>query len=335
MNGDATGIPLDRIRFRRIEVDMDVMNTVNKSEIVDTMKTKTTEKQTEIKTEQREIAPKEAGAILDEHFARIEKGAFRQRPVTQSIVVKYVADIQAGKWLLTPQPIAFDVQGNLIDGQHRLEAIRRANMPATLMVSTGWPVGDNGELSVIDVIDSGKPRTVQQILHMHGMNYTVATCAVLRAITRVAHNGGAGALSVAAARAMLEKAEIVNGIDRIRAQSASPGYGARDYTGRVFGPIVYYHTAKPKKAEEFASNLFNFEVQKGTAVQVLLNWQKNRAPGTHISNYIFAMCSALRAWDANETDMQVLKPTREAVAWLANLNPKLRDFLRQNTPRTR
>lgn len=209
-------------------------------------------------------------------------------------------------------------------------------MPVVLMVSTGWPVSDNGELGVIDVIDSGKPRTVQQILHMHGMNYTNATCAVLRAITRVAHNGSAGSLSVAAARAMLEKAEIVNGIERIRAQSSvSPGYAARDYTGRQVGPIVYYHTVKPKKAEEFASNLFNFECQKGTAVQVLLNWQKNRAHGTHIQNYIIAMCSALRAWDANETDMQILRPTREAVTWLANLNPVLRDFLRKATPRTR
>lgn len=301
------------------------------------MKTKTAEKQTEqIRTVQREIAPKEAGEILDEHFARIEKGAFKQRPVTQSIVGKYVADIQAGKWLLTPQPIAFDVKGNLIDGQHRLEAIRRANMPVTLMVSTGWPVADNGALGVIDVIDSGKPRTVQQILHMHGMSYTTATCAVLRAISRVVHNSGAGTLSISAARQMLEMAEIVNGIERIRAQSTvSPGYASRDYVGRVVGPIVYYHTVKPKKAEEFASNLFNFEVQKGTAVQVFMQWQKNRAPGTHIQNYISAMCSALRAWDANETDMQILRPTREGITWLANQNPKLRDLLRAITPRTR
>ncbi len=293
------------------------------------MKAKKAE-QSGIKTEAREITPKEAGEILDEHFMRIEKGNFRQRPISKSMVVKYAADIVNGNWLLTPQPISFDVKGNLIDGQHRLEAVRRANMPVKMMVSTGWPVSDNGHLGVIDVIDGGKPRSVAALLHMHGMNNAKATCAVLRGIVRIVHGGSSGHLSISSAKAMLELKEVVDGIERIRAQSQS----SRDYLGRLVGPLTYYHTARPKKAEEFASSLFNFEVTKGSPVQVFLNWQKNKI-GVHFDKHVAALCSALRLWDAGENEMQILKPTREAVGWLANQNPKLRDYLRRVNPRTK
>ena len=47
--------------------------------------------------------------------------------------------IKNGEFTLTHQGIAFDEDGNLIDGQHRLHAIIKAGIAVKMEVSSGWP----------------------------------------------------------------------------------------------------------------------------------------------------------------------------------------------------
>lgn len=49
-----------------------------------------------------------------------------QRRTSQSVVGKYLKDMQEGRWKLTRQGLVFDTQGYNIDGRHRLRAV--ANM---------------------------------------------------------------------------------------------------------------------------------------------------------------------------------------------------------------
>ena len=51
----------------------------------------------------------------------------RQRNLNPRKVEKYARQILAGLWGLTHQGIAIDIDGNVIDGQHRLKAIYEAN----------------------------------------------------------------------------------------------------------------------------------------------------------------------------------------------------------------
>lgn len=60
--------------------------------------------------------------------------------------------IKNGEFTLTHQGIAFDEDGNLIDGQHRLHAIIKAGIAVKMEVSSGWP------RSNILAIDVGKKR---------------------------------------------------------------------------------------------------------------------------------------------------------------------------------
>lgn len=46
----------------------------------------------------------------------------KNRNLTDRIAKKYARDMASGKWKTTGDPIRFDVDGNLIDGQHRLQA---------------------------------------------------------------------------------------------------------------------------------------------------------------------------------------------------------------------
>ena len=66
---------------------------------------------------------------------------------------RLVSIINSGHWILTHQGIAFNGTGKLLDGQHRLEAIKRAGVPVKCHVTTG--LSDHA----FAAIDVGKVRT--------------------------------------------------------------------------------------------------------------------------------------------------------------------------------
>lgn len=78
----------------------------------------------------------------------------------------YARAILAGRWVLTHQGIAFDEAGNLIDGQHRLEAIVKAGIPVEMNVTFGVK-REEGEILEID---TGRVRTYNNIMQMSGQN---------------------------------------------------------------------------------------------------------------------------------------------------------------------
>jgi hypothetical protein len=45
---------------------------------------------------------------------------------------------------------------------------------------------------------------------------------------------------------------------------------------------------------------------------------------------IRAICTAIKAWD-EDRKLAHLRPTTEAIHWLSNTNPKLRDWIRTTT----
>lgn len=285
--------------------------------------------QSSIQIEEQEITPKIAEEILMEHYQRIEKGNFKQRPVSEGAVVRYASDIKEGAWLLTPQPIAFDVDGNLIDGQHRLEAVRRAKKSIRTLVSRGWPKADNGHVGIIDVIDSGKPRTLAAMLHMHGTVSANSLTSTLRSIVRIVWGGTSGVLTMHSAKYLLEELNLSEAIQRILGQAT----GQKDFVGKIIGPLAFYYTARPQKALKFADSFFHMNLTPGSAIQAFYIWHRNRQ---RIPSDIFAhaLCSTIRLWDADDNDVKQIKPTREAVEWLATLNPKLTDNLRRLCPRS-
>lgn len=62
-----------------------------------------------------------------------------QRKVRQHVVDRYASDMEAGAWHSTHQGIAFDTNGRLIDGQHRLAAIVKYGLPILMVVFTNVP----------------------------------------------------------------------------------------------------------------------------------------------------------------------------------------------------
>jgi len=96
----------------------------------------------------------------------------QQRRVREHVVRQYARDMIAGAWCLTHQPIAFDAQDRLIDGQHRLHAVVESGQTIDMAVARGVA----GDYSL--PIDMGLRRTPHDVLHLS--NQIIAATITLR-----------------------------------------------------------------------------------------------------------------------------------------------------------
>jgi len=84
----------------------------------------------------------------------------RNRHLNEGRVAFWVDVIQRGEWKITNDCVAFDVAGNLINGQHRLAAIHLSGQTCPIGVMRNLP--DETQ----DVMDSGLIRRTQDALAM-------------------------------------------------------------------------------------------------------------------------------------------------------------------------
>lgn len=100
--------------------------------------------------------------VTPELAFRFLEGNTHNRPTSQRHVERLAADMKAGRWRLTHQGIAFDTNGLLIDGQHRLCAVIEADMPVTMRVFYNEPSENR------HVVDTGERRSNLDILAISG-----------------------------------------------------------------------------------------------------------------------------------------------------------------------
>jgi len=96
----------------------------------------------------------------------IQKNNFN-RPLKQKLVENYVRQIESGNWRRTHQGIAFDEEGVVLDGQHRLYAIIRTGQSVPMLVFL------NENQSVHESIDGGKQRTLLDVVRLELIDNTI------------------------------------------------------------------------------------------------------------------------------------------------------------------
>lgn len=84
------------------------------------------------------------------------------RNVRERLVAAYARDMLAGNWRLSGEGIKFSVSGRLLDGQHRLHAVVRADVAVPMLIVRG--LADNTQ----QVMDSGAGRTAGDALRLLG-----------------------------------------------------------------------------------------------------------------------------------------------------------------------
>lgn len=113
----------------------------------------------------------------------------RNRNISSRTTAKLVRAIKNGEWEVNGESIKVDVNGNLIDGQHRLQAIIEADTPIQSLVVSGLPP------EAQDTVDIGRPRHLPDILKLNGEVNTTQLASLIRRMMVLERHGLNSAMS--------------------------------------------------------------------------------------------------------------------------------------------
>ncbi|MEQ1747803.1 MAG: hypothetical protein ABL974_00160 [Prosthecobacter sp.] len=119
---------------------------------------------------------------------RLIERNIHNRKISEKVVQKYVAEIKAGEWRLTPQGIGFDDEGHLVDGQHRLHAIARANQTVPMLITAGLPRASQ------EKVDRQRRRTLFDALYLAGHAFQRQEVEIASCLTRRVVRSESGAV---------------------------------------------------------------------------------------------------------------------------------------------
>ena len=105
------------------------------------------------------------------------------RPLSKVFILSYADTMKKGAWLLNGVPIIFDVNGHLLDGHHRLQAVITAGIPVRFDVMRGAPA------EAFSTYDNGRHRTVGQLLAMQGVKHYNLIGSIVNANQRLIKSG--------------------------------------------------------------------------------------------------------------------------------------------------
>ena len=105
------------------------------------------------------VTPEMAAELLERNFDR-------NRKMSKEKVKVYVKKIQDDKFFLGDSCICIDKNGRVINGQHRLEAIRQAGVPVKICVMWNMPPENAA------IMDIGKKRTAAEAMRILGYEFS-------------------------------------------------------------------------------------------------------------------------------------------------------------------
>lgn len=189
----------------------------------------------------------------------------KQRKLKPIVVDRYARDMTTGKWKLTAQPIIFSNAGTLLDGQHRINACLRANVPFSTLVIYG------PSLNISDCIDTGIVRTFPDVLGVHGEKNTALTSSIISNVCRYLRGvPGYTTLKVSIPE-MLKTLDLhpeIRSSAELVVKNKMPGI-----SGGIVGAIHYLASrGQNEKATEFVLRLANgSELSVGNPILALRN----------------------------------------------------------------
>lgn len=100
------------------------------------------------------------------------------RNLRQPFVMQLASAIARGEWLMNGESIKFDANGTLIDGQHRLAAIVKANVPVRSVVVFGLASETQA------TVDTGAKRSFADVLRLEGAKNNTTTASAVSTLYR-------------------------------------------------------------------------------------------------------------------------------------------------------
>lgn len=263
-----------------------------------------------MKTTIENITPK----IAQEYLQKVDIA--HQRKLIVSRAESFAREMTAGHWFLNHQGIAFDEQGRLIDGQHRLKAIELCGITLPMLVTRGIATEmQNGvRLFAIDTIDVGyKRQTGEQLTLRHGIENGNRVAAATRTILHWATGLNKNTTAVA-----LEILGIYPTLKKLTSCSKT----CMMLNGQVIGCFAIAIKSFPELFEEFVEPFISgVNLQKNSPVlllrNILLN-NKNSVGNRRFTSNMAWTLNALR-WAALKEEVKQLKTGNGGWQFFADL----------------
>ena len=125
------------------------------------------------------IVQNDAGQLYDvtpEMAAKWLEHNTRNRALREQVVRRYAADMKAGRWMVTGDAIAFDKNGTIANGQHRLWAVFESGVTVRMLVVFGL------DPEVVNVLDDHLKRSLGDVAKIRrpGAAISTAHCAIAK-----------------------------------------------------------------------------------------------------------------------------------------------------------
>lgn len=116
--------------------------------------------------------------LADHYLSKLPtaQSMIKQRSQSSKTVDRYSGDMAAEAWPFTGDPIRFNTLGELIDGQHRLQAVSKAGTSEMMIVIRGL------EPETFIVFDTGRARSFTDALRSMGISNVSMVAGVTRRV---------------------------------------------------------------------------------------------------------------------------------------------------------
>lgn len=229
------------------------------------------------------------------------------RNVSDAFVLELAQAIEDGEWQLNGETIKIDVNGNIIDGQHRLHAIAMGDKTVPVLTVRNLPA------ATFDTVDRGRARTMGDILTVHGEINANVLGAALSWLWKY-QTGNMQKTGRAARPRAPQSMEILTKNPGLR-ESISAVRTCRLLAGGMAGALHYlFGMASADKASAFFESLSSGVGLKRTQAAYVLRERLVANKGAQAKLHQVAIAAlVIKAWNA-EFSGQPIKCLR----WTAN-----------------
>ncbi len=207
----------------------------------------------EMKVQQRLISPDIAKTMLSSNKDN--------RKLSKATVNHYSREMTLGNWQLTPHGISFDIDGKLIDGQHRLTAIVVSGTSQMFMVFSNVPK------STFKVLDTGKKRNAGDMLSILNVKNSTNVSATINKYMALANGNSGPAIKVSNTIVLDVYNKNAATIDEI-----------------VSSSYVMYRKLKLLNLSEIASMIMYLHLDKGHSMGIISSFFEQLITGKDVSN---------------------------------------------------
>lgn len=275
-----------------------------------------------MKTQIKTITPEWAKQVLETRNPH-------NRSISTRFVDKLARDISNGAFFTTHQGIAFNENGDLLDGQHRLAAVVMANRAIVLPVTTGIPAShklNGSNINTFEIIDGGRARGTGAMLQMAGYANGNKIAAAVRIAIAATLGDSTNAFSISTSQAHKALMYFGKSVDACVKISSSAKIVRPPAS--VVGVFALYHNSFPNKAESLLREVGDVTGEPGTPSRGLAAHITRGNCGGNEGQMRLMRVSAAAIFHAhNSKKVGCLHGNESALNWIANLDKGLNQKL--------